>query len=278
MVQCRRKEEQMGIFQTLADKYKNAKQKSLNKTEFKKALVQAVNDGKLTPEEVEELNRKKVELGLTEADIGGMKAGAFATAFLATKADQQVTREEEKELQAIQNYLGLDDQQVAHSKKELARLRLLNEIQNGNLPIVRAANLILQNGEQEHWLEPATLIEEKVVRGRYRGGSSGVSFRIMKGVSFRVGAHRGTFNSETDLVPVSGGELILTNKRIIFQGDQKSFATKLDKVLNIQLFNNGLRFSETNKSKQRIVKFAGNGNDDIIGAILTYAINSYEKK
>ncbi|MBI2342833.1 MAG: hypothetical protein HYV02_00615 [Deltaproteobacteria bacterium] len=268
----------MGIFQTLVHKYKSAKQKSLNKTEFKQALMQAVSDGKLTPDEMAELEKKKVELGLTEIDIAGMKAGAFAAAFLATKSDRQVTQEEEKELKAIQGYLGLADQQIAPTKKELERLRLLNEIQNGNLPVVRAPNLILQNGEQEHWIEPGALIEEKVVSRRYQGGSSGVSFRIMKGVSYRVGAHKGTLVSETDLVPVSHGDLVLTNKRIIFQGNGKSFGTKLDKVLNIQLFNNGLQFSETNKSKPKMVRFSRTGNDDIIGAILTYAINNYEKK
>jgi len=38
----------MGIFNTIIDKYKTAKQKSLNKKEFREILLQAVNDGKLT--------------------------------------------------------------------------------------------------------------------------------------------------------------------------------------------------------------------------------------
>ena len=45
----------MGIFQTIVNKYKDAKQKSLNKKDFKQALLRAVNDGKITKEEIDEL-------------------------------------------------------------------------------------------------------------------------------------------------------------------------------------------------------------------------------
>lgn len=58
----------MGFFQTIIDKYKIARQKELNKEEFKKALFQAVSDGKLTSEEISELDRKKAEVGFTEVD------------------------------------------------------------------------------------------------------------------------------------------------------------------------------------------------------------------
>lgn len=64
----------MSIFQTIVNKYKDAKQKSLNKKDFKKALLQAVNDGKITKEEIDELDKKKSEFGLTDEDVKGMRA------------------------------------------------------------------------------------------------------------------------------------------------------------------------------------------------------------
>ena len=181
-------------------------------------------------------------------------------------------------MKEIQKYLGLADDEIQTSKKELARLRLLNEIQKGNLPTVPVTNLVTQKGETAYWAEPAILAEEKVIRRRYEGGSQGVSFRVMKGVSYRVGGHRGHIVSETGLVPVSDGELIVTNKRIIFRGDGKAFAIKLDKILDIQIFTNGLQFSENNKPKPRMVKFKQEGNHDIVGAVLSYAINHYGDK
>lgn len=268
----------MGIFNTIINKYKVAKQKVLNKREFKELLLRAVEDGKLTKDEINELEKQKSNLGLSDEDIKNMRAEIFAVAFSVAKDDKQITEEEEKDLKEIQKYLGLADHEIQSSKKELARLRLLNEIQKGNLPTVSIINLVTQKDEVVYWSEPAILAEEKVIRRRYEGGSQGVSFRVMKGVSYRVGGHRGHIVSETDLVPVSDGELIATNRRIIFRGDGKAFAIKLDKILDIQIFTNGLQFSENNKSKPRMVKFKQEGNHDIIGAILSYAINNYDDK
>lgn len=265
----------MGIFQTIINKYKDTKQKSLNKKEFKQSLLQAVNDGKLTKEEIDELDKKKVELSLTKEDIKSMRAEIFAVAFSVAKEDNQVTEDEEKELKEIQKYLGLADDEIQTTKKELARLRLLNEIQKGNLSNISVVNLVTQKGEMTYWAEPAILVEEKIIRRRYEGGSQGVSLRVMKGVSYHVGGHRGHIVSETGSVPVSDGELIITSKRVIFRGDGKAFAIKLDKILDVQIFTNGLHFSENNKSKPRMVKFKQEGNHDIIGAVLSYVINHY---
>lgn len=112
----------MSIFQTIVNKYKDAKQKSLNKKDFKKALLQAVNDGKITKEEIDELDKKKSEFGLTDEDVKGMRAEIFAAAFSATKEDQQVTKDEEQELEKIQKFLGLADDEIQHNKKRTCSL------------------------------------------------------------------------------------------------------------------------------------------------------------
>ena len=268
----------MSIFNTIVDKYKEAKQKSLNKKEFKSLLLKAVLDGKLTKEEIDSLDKKKSEFCLTDEDVKNMRMEIFTTAFEVAKDDKQITEAEEKELKKIQEYLGLADDEIYLTKKELARLRLINEIQKGNLPTVSVANVVMQKGEIAYWSEPAMLIEEKVIRRFYQGGSQSVSFRIMKGVSYRVGGHRGQIVSETGLLPVSDGEVIISNNRIIFRGDGKSFVTKLDKILDIQIFTNCLQLSESNKSKPRIIQFKEVGNHDIVGSILSHAINHYGEK
>ncbi len=264
------------MFQSLVDKYKSAKQRSINKKEFKDALLKAVEDGQLSGDEISELEKRREELGLTEFDVQGMKSEIFTAAFTAAKSDTQVTKEEEEELTKIQKYLGLSDDEITLDKKELARLRLLNEIQNGNMPAVTVSNVVLFKGETPFWVEPVDLIEEKVIRRHYSGGSSGMSFRVMKGVSYRVGGHRGTLQSETGLVVVSSGNMIITSKRIIMTGDRKSFAIKLNNLLNTELFTNAIYLSENGKSSQRLIRFQQKGNHDIVGAVLSYAINHFE--
>lgn len=268
----------MKIFQAIADKYKEAKQRSLNKKEFEMSLVEAAADGVLDDKEVNELKKKQADFGLTDEETKRAKIGAYQTALVSAKADGQITREEEEELARIQKNLGISDIEIAQNKKELARLRLLNEIQLGNVPEVSVPNLITEKDEKVYWAEPAQLIEEKVIKRRYEGGSQGVSLRIAKGVSYRVGGSRGHLVSETGLVPVGTGELVITNKRVVFRGDGKTFSIKLNKLLDVQVLSNGVYFSEVNKAKQKMVKYTQPGNQDIIGAVLSHAINNFSSK
>ena len=114
------------------------------------------------------------------------------------------------------------------------------------------------------WVEPVDLIEEKVVRRHYSGGSRGISFRVMKGVSYRVGGHKGTMTAEKGLVVVSSGDMIITKKRIIVKRDRKSFAIKLNNLLGTELFTNGIYMSENRKATQKMLRFQQQGNHDII--------------
>jgi hypothetical protein len=74
----------------------------------------------------------------------------------------------------------------------------------------------------------------------YEGGSQGVSFRLAKGITYRVGARRGHLVSDKQVMPVSTGNFVMTNKRAVFAGDAKSFALKFDKIINLELYANGL--------------------------------------
>ncbi len=266
----------MKLFNSLVEKYKLSKKKAADLKDFKISLMQAVSDGKLSEDELELLNKQKSASGLTDDDIKSLKTTVYLTAFNAAKVDRQITQEESDELTRIKEYLNISDAETKASEKELARFRLLAEINQGNLPNIPVSNIVTQKNEKVYWVEPSILAEEKVVRRRYEGGSHGVSLRIMKGVSYRVGASKGHFVADTDIVAVSTGEFIITNKRTIFRGDGKSFAFKLDKILDIQLFTNAIYLAEANKAKPRMVRFAQEGNHEIVGAILSYAINHYE--
>jgi len=94
----------------------------------------------------------------------------------------------------------------------------------------------------------------------------------MKGVSYRVGSHRGHIVTDKAVMPVSEGDLVITNKRVIFRGDAKSFSSKLDKLLEINCYADGVRLTD-DKGKPRVIRFAADGNADIVGAVLSYAIN-----
>jgi hypothetical protein len=135
--------------------------------------------------------------------------------------------------------------------------------------------ILLKADEAAYWTEPGTLYEEKVVSRHYEGGSSGVSLRIVKGVTFRVGAHRGQLVTETGNVAVSSGNLVITNRRLIFQGDKKSFTAEFEKIIEVQPAPDGIRFSESNRQKPRLILY-DKPNGDFVCEVLSHLWSTTE--
>jgi hypothetical protein len=204
-----------GLFPKLLNTLREARRSIVDRKqlkELKATVLSLVSDGVLTNEEKVLLKQREVELGLSEDDIGRWSREIFEAAFRGAKQHGHISPEREAELIEIQDYLNLVESEVPQIKAEIRRSRRLFEIEHGNIPPVQAPNIVLKDGESAYWIEPGTLYEERVVRRHYEGGSSGVSFRIVKGVTFRVGAHRGQLVAQTGNVPVSSGRLVITNR------------------------------------------------------------------
>jgi hypothetical protein len=249
--------------------------KALNIAAYKRDLIGAIEDGVLTAEEIQALDERRAELGLTPQDVRWMRATAYRRAYQVAASDRRITAAEATELERIKGYLGLSESDVASTQRDFHRLRLLAEIQAGNLPATSTPGLLTQKGEQVHWSEPAQLIEERVVRRRYEGGSSGVSIRIMKGVTYRVGAQRGQLVTDTAAVPVSEGHFAITNRRAVFKGTKKSFNYKWEKILGVELFSDGLSVADGN-GKSRIVRFVNGTDLEVMGAIMSQVVNQLD--
>jgi len=259
----------------LIGKLRSMRQKARNKAAYRAHLLAAVEDGVLTEGEIATLEGGREHLGLSVDDVRRIRVTAYKRAFEVAGADRRITGAEAKELERIRTHLGLAEGDIGRTGRDFQRLRLLGEIQDGNLPVVTVSGLVLQKNEQPHWSEPGHLIEERVLRRRYEGGSSGVSVRIMRGVTYRVGSHRGHLVTETGNVPVSSGEFVITNKRVIFKGDRKSFSYQHDKLLGTELFADGVSLAETS-GKNRLVQFDRGADTEIVGAVLSQALNRFD--
>ena len=63
----------------------------------------------------------------------------------------------------------------------------------------------------------AMLIEPRRLPGTWEGRSQGVSFRVAKGVRYRVGANKGHFvQGEEVPTPIDTGVVTITNLRVVF--------------------------------------------------------------
>lgn len=101
--------------------------------------------------------------------------------------------------------------------------------------------IITKRGEEALLVvQGCALVETRRPRATYRGGSSGVSFRIAKGVYWRVGGHRGAITpapEETTLIDGRDGQgvFVVTNRRGVFAGNLHTREFRWDRLVSISV-------------------------------------------
>ena len=156
-------------------------------------------------------------------------------------------------LLAIGAYFISKEAKRRGAQQEAARVELetrpvreqeLEYARYGTLEPIDPGAVVLAKGEEAFIAIDAALVELKTVR--WRGRSTGISMRLFKGVWLRhSGAHGAP---EQEIVPVAQGELVATNQRLIFAGDQKTVTVPLDKISSFEEIPNGLRFSNARRT------------------------------
>lgn len=144
-------------------------------------------------------------------------------------------------------------------------MSLLSPIPQSNVPIILKKNEVCYTGTGniQFW-------EDRAVR-KTGGGYGGFGFRVMKGVSFRVGKFGATGESHMERRHIDTGNVFVTNKRFIFVGSSKSIDVPLNKVLSVEPFSDGVGIARSNKQKTEY--FLG-FNGLIIKAIIEGAIKN----
>lgn len=104
-------------------------------------------------------------------------------------------------------------------------------------------SLRFQKAEQAVWVVPNCEYMRTTRQVTYEGSSAGASFRVAKGVSVRTGGTRGRRVENEYLETVDVGTVVLTDKHIYFEGEDKErFRVRLDKLVSVEPVADGLRF------------------------------------
>lgn len=250
--------------------------------QYMQKLKEAGSDRYLTAAEEWGLSVLQQNLGLSDEDLREAQRmlanlrrwtkeanlAAYAQRLQQAGADNYLTPEEEAELNSLREELGLTDEDLAPTRPYLERLRRFTALKDGRLPVLHA-DILLKKGETCHFEVPCELMEE-VTRTRYTGGSQGVSFRIAKGVYYRVGGFQGkpvreTYNEVTDR-----GTLYITNKRIIFVGAKKNVTYPLGSIVNFVKYKDAVQFQKENETAPRYFLIRSRDSIDEIGLILSH--------
>jgi hypothetical protein len=133
---------------------------------------------------------------------------------------------------------GIDPQEV------------IDRVKSGQYPSV-PTGIMLHKGEIALYAVPASLAEDKTTR-KYVGGSTGYSIPLGHGFRFRVGSYQGHTISREQLTKVDQGTVIVTTKRIVYNGSRRSLTIPSNQVLNTVLYRDGVDVRTENRAKREV--------------------------
>lgn len=144
----------------------------------------------------------------------------------------------------------------------------LKESNSSTLVPVKA-NIIMQQGEECYYTNSAVRLKPKTVTIGYKGGYTGVSFRVAKGVTLHTGGTTRQAIKE-NIMEKYQGTLYITNKRILFVAQQNGFTLPLNKLVTVTLFKNAYQLH-----KDEVTYIMQPKNLRKFGTTLQKVINNY---
>jgi hypothetical protein len=229
----------------------------------------AISDGRLTDEEELFLKNLKNELKLSdeiEVKISeDVRKNYFNNFVQNAIKDERLTPDEEKEMEAICKSLNIETKVDENSQRILDRYKLYWVLENGEIPTIDV-DLNLQRGEICYFKSFANWYEYRAVTKRIDYGGPTAKIKIMKGVYYRVGSVKVNRVTSNELKLINSGDLYLTNKRLIFSGNDKNSTIKLEKVLSFTPYSDGV---EIEKETGKIPTIMFNNNVDIFCIVLS---------
>ncbi|ARS35790.1 hypothetical protein [Pontibacter actiniarum] len=220
---------------------------------YKSSFERAIADGRLTEEEKEFLNKLEADLKLPEALVNSISKevrSVFVQSYVSSIiADERLSPEEERELEAIAANLNVTLETDEQTKRQLQQLKLYWALENTELPAIQP-DILLQKSERCFISIPGVDWHElRTVRHRTSYSGYSTSFRVAKGFYLRSGSYTPRSYSSDEMKLIDSGTVYLTNKRIIFTGAKKNSNIRLDKILHITPYSDGVEIGkETGKS------------------------------
>jgi hypothetical protein len=257
------------LLNDLFDKVKAAGDYHRRRTELRHLMFQSVSDGVLSDTEIQAIEARCRALELPPEEITNLKTDLYLACLKNATADRRLNPDEAASLERIVKHFEVPPEVAQKSQSELARYRLLFEIEQGRLPNAEAPGVELKPGEVVYWAEQGSLIEERVVSREYVP-SGGIS--LGRGNTFRIGSERGEFKTRTEMVTVGTGVTYITNQRLILAG-QTTVNIDLHTVRDIQLHRDTVVVTVEGRTDPYILQATDPSNMEVVGAIIGHVMN-----
>jgi hypothetical protein len=139
---------------------------------------------------------------------------------------------------------SISDRDISYSsQRETDMDNWLDKLGEGEISIkmIGASSSIMQKaGEELQVVLPNISLHEPRKVSKTVGGYGGPSIRIAKGVSWRMGAFGARSEAHEEMRNIDDGVFTLTNKRIVFSGNKRSVEIRLDKILSMEPYSDGM--------------------------------------
>lgn len=233
----------------------------------------ALEDKKIEDGEMQKLDLIRKNLLLSEETLNEMYTDS-ATNILQNYldqavSDQRLSPEEDKQLEELSTNLGIGIKTDEKTKEILNRYRLYWRIENADIPTC-SVSISLQKNEACYFSTHIKWLEQRRVTKRINYSGPTMRIRIMKGVYWRAGSIAPQRISEDEWRVIDEGTIYLTNKRIIFMGNNGNKTITLGKILGFEPYSNGVDIQK-DSGKSPFLEFST--NIDIFSMILARVLN-----
>lgn len=148
--------------------------------------------------------------------------------------------------------MGLFGFKSSLDKKKELMIAEANEFSNKlneekNLPAI-PTQILLKSGE-EAFAQTESILSETRGVSYHKGSSSGGAVRLMKGVYVGGSSRSGKSETKQEIKEIDTGLLILTNKRLVFDGSNENRTILLERIISFEPHIDSIEISTENRTK-----------------------------
>ena len=190
-------------------------------------------------------------VAMPESELRNVIAAGWGSAVKDAMEDHALSNREKLGLNRYREWFELGEAELnpVGAFDAFKMLSLLNVLGRGILPRPDLDSFTTQFGrlpfnlmksEVLLWVFGDVGYGEQITHREYQGSSMGVSIRIAKGVYVRPGSFRGRTVETTSMEHTDDGLFGITTKHIYFKGQSKAFRVRLDKIVSLDPYQDGL--------------------------------------
>jgi hypothetical protein len=218
-----------------------------------------------------EFGRKPGLAALSQRERQKRGGAAFRTYAENVLADDYLTVDEEMAFTEVAEALDVKQEDLETTFRDVLRRMVIARANDGRLGAIAAPQLMVKKNEVVH-LETAAALMKEVTLREWRGGSSGFSFPIVKGVRYRTGSTRGrSVVVGTEMQVEDTGIFAVTSQRLAYMGTRKTMEVLYTKLMNIDVFTDGVRVHASNRQKAPLFRLE-DGMGDVVAATINAAM------